>query len=63
MTNVETIKHALIKQIIDSGSNLPLSVLVGNIDLLINAARNEKIEVIGQHITEPYDITITDHQL
>ena len=53
MTNTETIKNALIKQIIDSGSNLPLSVLVGNIDLLINAAKNEKnIEVIGQYVTD-----------
>jgi hypothetical protein len=58
MTNTETIKSALIKQIIDSGSTLPLSVLVGNIDLLINAAANEKFSaisdnVIGSHITEP----------
>ena len=58
MTNTETIKSALIKQIIDSGSTLPLSVLVGNIDLLINAAANEKFsaisdKVIGSHITEP----------
>lgn len=53
MTNTETIKNALIKQIIDSGSNLPLSVLVGNIDLLINSAKNEKnIEIIGQFITD-----------
>jgi len=58
MTNTETIKSALIKQIIDSGSTLPLSVLVGNIDLLINAASNENYSaisdnVIGSHITEP----------
>jgi hypothetical protein len=58
MTNTETIKTALIKQIIDSGSTLPLSVLVGNIDLLINAAANEKFSaisenLIGSHITEP----------
>jgi hypothetical protein len=58
MTNTETIKSALIKQIIDSGSTLPLSVLVGNIDLLINAAANDKYsaisdKVIGSHITEP----------
>ena len=58
MTNTETIKTALIKQIIDSGSTLPLSVLVGNIDLLINAAANDKFSaisenVIGSHITEP----------
>ena len=58
MTNTETIKTALIKQIVDSGSTLPLSVLVGNIDLLINAAANDKYSaisdnVIGSHITEP----------
>jgi hypothetical protein len=58
MTNTETIKSALIKQIIDSGSTLPLSVLVGNIDLLINAAKAERYDaihtkVIGSHITEP----------
>jgi len=61
MTNTETIKSALIKQIIDSGSTLPLSVLVGNIDLLINAATNDKFSaisenVIGSHITEPIEI-------
>jgi hypothetical protein len=58
MTNTETIKSALIKQIIDSGSNIPLSVLVGNIDLLINTAKTENYsaisdKVIGSHITEP----------
>jgi hypothetical protein len=58
MTNTETIKTALIKQIIDSGSTLPLSVLVGNIDLLINTAKAEQCiaiseNVIGSHITEP----------
>jgi hypothetical protein len=61
MTNTETIKSALIKQIIDSGSTLPLSVLVGNIDLLINAAANDNYSaisenVIGSHITEPIEI-------
>ena len=61
MTNTETIKAALIKQIIDSGSTLPLSVLVGNIDLLINAAKAEKEsaiidKVFGSHITEPIEI-------
>jgi hypothetical protein len=61
MTNTETIKTALIKQIIDSGSNIPLSVLVGNIDLLINAAKAEQCiaisdKVIGSHITEPIEI-------
>jgi hypothetical protein len=64
MTNTETIKSALIKQIIDSGSTLPLSVLVGNIDLLINAAANENYsaisdKVIGSHITEP-ELTVED---
>lgn len=53
MTNTEVIKSALIKQIIESGANLQLSVLIGNIDLLINAAKNEKnIEIIGQFITD-----------
>ena len=61
MTNTETIKTALIKQIIDSGSTLPLSVLVGNIDLLINTAKAEQCsaisdKVIGSHITEPIEI-------
>jgi hypothetical protein len=61
MTNTETIKTALIKQIIDSGSALPLSVLVGNIDLLINTALTERYDaiytkVIGSHITEPIEI-------
>lgn len=64
MTNTETIKAALIKQIIDSGSNLSLSVLVGNIDLLINTAKAEKYsaiidKVIGSHITEP-ELTVDD---
>jgi len=58
MTKTETIKTALIKQIIDSGSNIPLSVLEGNIDLLINTALTERYDaiynkVIGSHITEP----------
>jgi hypothetical protein len=58
MTNTETIKTALIKQIVDSGSTLPLSVLEGNIDLLINTALAERYDaiynkVIGSHITEP----------
>jgi hypothetical protein len=58
MTNTETIKTALIKQIIDSGSTLPLSLLEGNIDLLINTALTERYDaiynkVIGSHITEP----------
>jgi hypothetical protein len=64
MTNTETIKSALIKQIIDSGSTLPLSVLEGNIDLLINTALTERYDaiytkVIGSHITEP-ELTIED---
>jgi hypothetical protein len=61
MTNTETIKTALIKQIIDSGSDIPLSVLVGNIDLLINTAKAENYSaisdnLIGTHITEPIEI-------
>jgi len=64
MTNTETIKTALIKQIIDSGSTLPLSVLEGNIDLLINTALTERYDaiynkVIGSHITEP-ELTVED---
>jgi hypothetical protein len=64
MTNTETIKSALIKQIIDSGSTLPLSVLEGNIDLLINTALAERYDaiynkVIGSHITEP-ELTVED---
>jgi hypothetical protein len=64
MTNTETIKAALIKQIIDSGSNIPLSVLEGNLDLLINTAKAEQCiaisgKVIGSHITEP-ELTVED---
>jgi hypothetical protein len=64
MTNTQSIKAALISQIIDSGSNIPLSVLVGNIDLLINTAKAEKYsaisdKVMGSHITEP-ELTVED---
>jgi hypothetical protein len=64
MTNTETIKSALIKQIIDSGSTLPLSILEGNIDLLINTALTENYsaisdKAIGSHITEP-ELTVED---
>jgi len=38
MTNTESIKAVLIKQIIESGSNIPLSTLTGNINLLIKSA-------------------------
>lgn len=51
MTNVETIKHALIKQIIESEATLPLSILTANIDLLINAAKKEAMEIVA----------VTDH--
>ena len=51
MTNVETIKHALIKQIIESEASLPLSILTANIDLLINAVRKETLD----------SMIITDH--
>ena len=51
MTNVETIKHALIKQIIESEASLPLSILTANIDLLINAVKKETLE----------SIIVTDH--
>lgn len=51
MTNVETIKHALIKQIIESEASLPLSILTANIDLLINAVKKETLD----------SIIVTDH--
>ena len=51
MTNVETIKHALIKQIIESEASLPLSILTANIDLLISAVKKETLE----------SIIVTDH--
>ncbi len=38
MENTQAIKNALIKQIIESGSNIPLGTLNGNIDLLIKSA-------------------------
>lgn len=57
MSNTESIKAALIKQIIESGSNIPLSTLTGNIDLLIKSS-----EIDG--MTEAREIMfpiITDH--
>jgi hypothetical protein len=57
MENTQTIKNALIKQIIESGSNIPLGTLTGNIDLLIKSA-----EVDG--MKEARDImfpNVTDH--
>jgi hypothetical protein len=38
MTNTQSIKAALINQIIESGTNIPLGTLTGNIDLLIKSA-------------------------
>jgi hypothetical protein len=57
MTNTESIKAVLIKQIIDSGSNLPLGTLTGNIDLLIKSAEYDGMKE-AREIMFP---TITDH--
>jgi hypothetical protein len=54
MTNTETIKSALIKQIIDSGSTLPLSVLVGNIDLLISSAQTYQCSANSDNVVRSY---------
>jgi hypothetical protein len=57
MSNTQSIKSALISQIIESGANIPLGTLTGNIDLLIKSA-----EVDG--FTQAKEImfpTITDH--
>jgi len=64
MTNTETIKTALIKQIIDSGSTLPLSVLEGNIDLLISSAQTYQCSansnnVVRSYLIEP-ELTVKD---
>ncbi len=52
MTNTESIKAVLIKMIIESGSNIPLSTLTGNIDLLIKSAKIDGMEQAGQLISE-----------
>jgi hypothetical protein len=56
MNNTQSIKAALISQIIESGSNLPLGTLTGNIDLLIKSAEvdgmKEAREIIFPSITD-----------
>ena len=57
MNNTQSIKSALINQIIESGSNLPLGTLTGNIDLLIKSAEVDGMKQ-AKEIMFP---TITDH--
>ena len=57
MSNTQSIKSALISQIIESGSNLPLGTLTGNIDLLIKSAEVDGMKE-AKEIMFP---TITDH--
>jgi hypothetical protein len=57
MTNTESIKAVLIKMIIESGSNIPLGTLTGNIDLLIKSAEYDGMKE-ARDIIIP---TITDH--
>jgi hypothetical protein len=57
MTNTESIKAALINQIIDSGSNIPLGTLIGNINLLIKSAELDGFTQ-AKEIMFP---SITDH--
>ena len=57
MTNTESIKAVLIKQIIDSGSNIPLGTLTGNINLLIKSAELDGFTQ-AKEIMFP---SITDH--
>ena len=57
MTNTQAIKAALINQIIESGSNLPLGTLTGNIDLLIKSAEVDGMKE-AKEIMFP---SITDH--
>ncbi len=52
MSNTESIKAVLIKMIIESGSNLPLGTLTGNIDLLIKSAKIDGMEQAGQLISQ-----------
>jgi hypothetical protein len=57
MNNTQSIKSALIKQIIESGTNIPLGTLTGNIDLLIKSAEldgfTQAKEIMFPTITEP----------
>jgi hypothetical protein len=57
MSNTEAIKAALIKQIIESGSNIPLGTLTGNIDLLITSSELDGLQR-ARDIMMPI---ITDH--
>ena len=57
MTNTQSIKAALINQIIESGTNIPLGTLTGNIDLLIKSAELDGFTQ-AKEIMFP---TITDH--
>jgi hypothetical protein len=57
MTNTQAIKAALINQIIESGANIPLGTLTGNIDLLIKSAELDGFKQ-AKEIMFP---TITDH--
>jgi hypothetical protein len=57
MENTQAIKNALIKQIIESGSNIPLGTLTGNIDLLIKSAEVDSMKE-ARNIMFP---NVTDH--
>jgi hypothetical protein len=57
MNNTQSIKAALINQIIESGTNIPLGTLTGNIDLLIKSAELDGFTQ-AKEIMFP---TITDH--
>jgi hypothetical protein len=57
MSNTQSIKAALINQIIDSGSNISESTLKSNIDLLIISAEVDGMKE-AREIMFP---TITDH--
>jgi hypothetical protein len=57
MSNTQSIKAALINQIIESGTNIPLGTLTGNIDLLIKSAEVDGMKE-AKEIMFP---TITDH--
>jgi hypothetical protein len=57
MNNTQSIKAALISQIIESGTNIPLGTLTGNIDLLIKSAEldgfTQAKEIMFPTITKP----------
>jgi hypothetical protein len=56
MSNTQSIKAALINLIIESGTNIPLGTLTGNIDLLIKSAEydgmKEAREIIFPNVTD-----------